>query len=167
VTRHTDPPGHPLSTCHAVEVDEPEDRVERTGRAVALVMRDVEAVLGPDALTVLIGTPKDMRDQLRARGLPKWELDDLQGWIIDDNGGAIGIWFPEDDTLEDDVVRVADVVQEGAIEGSRHWGARFPPCPAHLKHPMNAGLAAGVPSGTCSSGSGASVPIGAFDRADA
>jgi len=58
------------------------------------------------------------------------------------------------------VVGVADVIQEGIIEGSRHWGAAFPLCREHRTHPMEAHVVDGRASWTCPKHVGAAVPIG-------
>jgi len=126
--------------------------VERTRAAVNLVMQDVEAELGPGALTVIVGSQEEL-----AAELPPWassfpSRSNIYGWVFMSGDGAIGLCDSEGMPWEDLVVRIADTLQERIIEGSEHWGATFPTCPKHRSHPMNAEVVADVASWVCRQG---------------
>jgi hypothetical protein len=125
-------------------------------------MRDVEAEVGVSAVTVVVGTPDELHDDLAARG-KNWIRSEVYGWAHGADGSGIGIWFPDDSAWPDIVVAVADVIQEAIIEGAEHWGIAFPQCPAHPNHPMNAEVVAGVASWMCPRGEGAPMTIGTLD----
>jgi hypothetical protein len=137
-----------------------ESGIQNAKDAVRLVMRDVEGEVGLAVVTVVVGTPDELHDDLAARGKGWISSSEVYGWAHRADGSAVGIWFPDDSAWPDLVVSVADVIQEAIIEGAEHWGIAFPQCPAHPNHPMNAEVAAGVASWVCPKGEGAPIDIG-------
>jgi hypothetical protein len=122
-------------------------------------MHDVEIELGDGALEVVVG-PLDQLDEARtARGLHLFPAE-VYGWVFNGDGSAIGIWHADDLSWPDLVVAVADVIQEGVIEGAAHWGVAFPMCPVHPNHPMDAQVVADTASWVCPRGAGEPIPIG-------
>ncbi len=149
------------------------DELELTRAAVTLVMNDVEAELGQGAIVIVVGSPDELSAQL-AIWRPTWRpraAGDVPvvGWVLDSGGhSAIALtsqaalsWGEQADLgWTEVVVRVADTVQEGLIEGTGH--VPFPICRTHGVHPMDAAVMAGVPSWICPKGAGEPVPIGAL-----
>lgn len=140
--------------------------VERTRAAVNLVMQDVQTELGRGAATVVVGTPDELRQSLVTLR-PGWRsvidgaFEDITGWFPGSDGSSgIGLCGGEYLDWEDVVVAVADVIQEGIIEGSKHWGAAFPLCRKHGTHPMEARVVTDRASWTCPKGVGDPIPIG-------
>ena len=140
--------------------------VERTRAAVNLVMQDVEAELGRGAAIVVVGTPDELRQSLVTLR-PGWRtviegaVGDVTGWFLGSDGcSGIGLGCWEYLDWEDVVVGVADVIQEGIIEGSKHWGAAFPLCREHRTHPMEAHVVSDRASWTCPKGGVGPIPIG-------
>jgi hypothetical protein len=137
-----------------------ESDIQRARDAVALVMNDVHAELGAGAVTVVVGASGELHDDLTDRGLGWISSAGMYGWVHANDGSGIGIWFAEDSTWPDVVVSVADVIQEGILEGAEHWGVAFPRCREHPNHPMNAEVISGVASWVCPRGEGTPIQIG-------
>jgi hypothetical protein len=148
-------------TANDIPGSEPE--IERVRNAVNLVMHDVEAIFGSDLLTVLVAGHEDLSAQLASRGYGPPGLD-ITGYVIRSDHTAIGIWAPEGEPSRELVVRVAEVIQEGVIEGPENWGAAFPPCPEHPNHPMDAAVAGGIASWVCPKGLTDPIPIGKIEH---
>jgi hypothetical protein len=127
-------------------------------------MRDVETELGQDAIVVIVGSPDELSAELATRR-PDWlwktDGPSVTGWVLDSDGVAgIGLSNFADLDWEEVVIRVAETIQEGLIEGTGHLP--FPVCRTHGVHPMDAAIAANVPSWRCPKGTGHGVPIGAL-----
>lgn len=139
--------------------------VERTRAAVNLVMQDVEAELGKGAVLVVVGTPDELCQSLTALR-PRWghvakdTSGNVTGWFLGSDGSGIGLSVWDDLDWEEAVVGVAEVIQEGVIEGPRHWGIPFPLCREHRTHPMEARVVSDRASWTCPKRTGGPVPIG-------
>jgi hypothetical protein len=136
--------------------------IERTRDAVNLVLHDVTSVLGADAVTVVVGTP----DELRANRLASRSQGRVYGWVLSVDGSEIGIWRPEELAWPEVVVSIADVIQEAIIEGAEHWGVAFPSCPTHGNHPMNAQVVDGVASWICPKEGAVPIHIGTLKQAE-
>ncbi|HTT87540.1 MAG TPA: hypothetical protein VMF60_09250 [Acidimicrobiales bacterium] len=145
----------------ADDTPNPESDLERVRSAATLVMHDVEAMFGPDLLRFLVADHEEIVTQPAFRGhRPRPQT---AGWVIRSDRSAIGIWAPKDEGPQELIVRVADIIQEGVIEGPEHWGAAFPPCPAHPNHPMGAAIIDGVASWVCPRGLVEPIPIGGIE----
>jgi hypothetical protein len=137
-----------------------DSNIRRARDAVALVMNDVHSELGVGAVTVVVGTSEELHDDLTDRGFGWIGSAGMYGWVHANDGSGIGIWLAENSAWPDFVVSVADVIQEGIIEGAEHWGVAFPMCPAHPNHPMDAEVVAEVASWVCPKGEGTPIKIG-------
>ena len=124
-------------------------------------MDDVEAELKDPVFEVIVGSVEELNDELVRRGRPAFPLAaEVYGWVLRGDGGAIGIWHPEDQAWPNLVVSVADVIQEGIIEGAEHWGIAFPMCAAHPNHPMEAQVVSDLATWVCPKGTAEPIPIG-------
>lgn len=144
----------------------------RLRAAADLVLHDVAVALGTGAVTIVI--PGDNDDwtitELLATDPPVLDLltDPRRGWTSCDAWafepmcpGMVGIEVFDGQTQASLVVRVADVVQEVLMEGERHFGISFPPCPAHPgTHPMWAEERDGEAVWACKVDRHVVVPIG-------
>ncbi len=138
-----------------------EGELELTRKAARLVMDDVEAELKEPGIEVIVGPVEELNDELVRRGRPVFpSAANVYGWVLQGDGGAIGIWHPEDQEWPDLVVSVADIIQEGIIEGTEHWGVAFPMCAVHPNHPMEAQVVNAGAGWVCPKGAGEPVPIG-------
>ncbi len=112
-------------------------------------------------IEVIVGPVEELNDELVRRGRPVFpSAANVYGWVLQGDGGAIGIWHPEDQEWPDLVVSVADIIQEGIIEGTEHWGVAFPMCAVHPNHPMEAQVVNAGAGWVCPKGAGEPVPIG-------
>jgi hypothetical protein len=87
-------------------------------------------------------------------------------WTTDRQDGT-GISIMKDDTPAEQIVGLADQVQEAAIEAL--WMARlpvtWPQCPHHPDtHPLEPVLVSGAPTWRCPDDGGAIAAIGGLDR---
>jgi hypothetical protein len=124
-------------------------------------MDDVEAELRSGVVEVVVGTADELRHELVRRGRPVFAAaSGVYGWVLQNEGGAIGIWHRDDLAWPDLVVSVADVIQEAIIEGPDHYGDAFPMCPVHPNHPMDAQVVGGVASWICPKRAGEPITIG-------
>jgi hypothetical protein len=134
--------------------------IERTREAGFLVVHDVSVELGDGVVELVIGTPEELSVNLASRGLGHIRASEVCGWVLCSDGGTTSIWFPEDVSWPDLVVRMADAIQEEIIEGVEHRGVAFPKCRTHPNHPMDAEVVDGVASWVCPKDSGTPIPIG-------
>lgn len=139
-----------------------EEKAETARRAVEVVMRDVEAVVGSEAMTVVTGTPEQLSIALREHGIGHDSRPEISGWVFPAGSGAIGIFVTDFEPWDDTVVRVAEVIQEAVIEGGQHWGMAFPPCPRHPSHPLDPYVIGGLASWVCPLRAPVQIPIGSF-----
>lgn len=137
----------------------PGQEIKRTRDAANLVLHDVEVELGPRAVEVVVGSTERLDEARTAHGLHLFPAE-VYGWVFNGDGSAIGIWHPDDLSWPDLVVSVAEVVQEGVIEGAEHWGVAFPMCRVHPQHPMDALVVEDTASWVCPKADGHPIPIG-------
>ncbi len=121
-------------------------------------MQDVEAELGNGAVEVVVGSIEQLDEARAARGLFLFPAE-VYGWVFKGDGSAIGIWHQGDLSWPDLVVWVADIIQEGVIEGAEHWGVAFPMCPIHPNHPMDAQVVGDTACWVCPKADGDPIPI--------
>ncbi len=116
--------------------------------AVDVVMSDVEAVLGPDAVRVVILSEVGALDQL-ARENPSLldaatdpcageaYFDGTDFWVyVPGVGSATGSRVPDGEPFAATVERIADRAQQAIVESRAHFGTSFPSCHRHGSHPM-------------------------------
>ena len=139
----------------------PDAEIARTREAADLVMRDVEAELGKGAVEVVVGSREQLDEARVAHDLFLFPAE-VYGWVFNGDGSAIGIWHQGDLLWPDLVVWVADIIQEGVIEGAEHWGVAFPTCRAHPNHPMDAQVVGDTASWVCPKQVGRPISIGSL-----
>jgi hypothetical protein len=121
-----------------------------------LVLADVAAVLGPEAVTV--GSADEFA---AATGWPSpafrphyvaYVPGEMGGTGLTDHGGP---WL-------DLLVKVAEDIQEVVIESRRHFGIAFPACPEHPNHPMWPEIRGDQAVWECQQGGDAFTPLGSL-----
>lgn len=126
---------------------------------MTLALRDVETAFGSGPLTVLVDDHESLTSQLVSRGYGVPDPD-IAGYVIRTDHSAIGIWVPMNEEWPNLVVRVAEILQEGIIEGPEHWVAAFARCTTHRSHPIDPRVVDGVaPHGSVQRGQQIPLPL--------
>ena len=142
------------------------DELEQVRAAVALVMSDVEAILGRGIIRVLVHpTEAELRSAFSPMTDLLWStvvdrMTGTPGYVVSPDGSGVGLSWPEQMEWPEYLVRTAETIQEGVIEDARFWGAAFPPCPVHPNHPLDAEVVNGMACWTCPRGGIEPVEIG-------
>jgi hypothetical protein len=122
--------------------------------AIALVLRDADAVLGEGVVTHVVD--QDEEAFLREIG-PNVEKPPGHLMVLGRPRG--GFSWHSDMEWPDFVIRAAEGIQEAVFEGD-FWGMAFPPCPIHPNHPLVPAVVQGTACWTCARGSIEPVEIG-------
>jgi len=134
----------------------PSDRFPRQfSDAIALVLRDADAVLGEGVVTHVVDD--DEEAFLREIG-PDVERPRGHLMILGRPRGAFS-WH-SDMTWQDFVISAAEGIQETIFEGDDFWGMAFPPCPVHPNHPLVPVVVDGTACWTCARGGIEPIEIG-------
>jgi hypothetical protein len=124
--------------------------------AIALVLRDADAVLGKGVVTHVVDA--DLEIFLREIGpdveRPPGEL------VILGHPAAVGFGLGSDMTWPDYVISAAESIQESVLAEDYYWGKPFPPCPVHPNHPLVPQVVDGRACWTCARGSIQPIEIG-------
>lgn len=138
--------------------------------AVDLVLRDVTAALGADAVVVAITSEADslallevsnpgLLDTLTTPGFGGFS--EVDAWVyVPGDIGAIGLYLMETEPFARLVVRTAETIQEAVIESIPYYGAAFPSCPAHRIHPIWPEVRDGTAVWACPSDHAIAVRVG-------
>jgi len=132
-----------------------EDFQRLFSEAIALVLRDAEAVLGKGVVTHVVDP--DEEAFLRDIG-PDVERPPGHLMILGHSG--CGFSWHSDMTWPDYVVSAAEGIQEALFEGDDFWGIAFPPCSVHPNHPLNPEVVDGRVYWKCPRGSVEPIEIG-------
>jgi hypothetical protein len=113
--------------------------------AIALVLRDADAVLGKGFVTYVV----DLAEEAFLREIgPDVERPPGHLMIFGHQAGVGFTWF-SDMEWPDYVVSVAESIQESLFADDYWWGKPFPPCPVHPNHPLMAEIVEGRACWVC------------------
>ena len=123
--------------------------------AIALVLRDADAVLGEGVVTYVIDEAEEA--SLREAGP---DVERPPGQVIVLARSRAGFSWQSRMTWPDFVVSAAEGIQQAVLEVDDGWGMAFPPCPVHPNHPMAPVVVGGEACWTCPLGSIEPIEIG-------
>jgi hypothetical protein len=130
--------------------------------AIALVLRDADAILGPGQVTHVV----DEGEEAFLREISP-DVQRVAGHLMIFGHPGGGFSWTSNMTWPDYVVSAADGIQQSLMEDDYYWGKPFPPCPVHPNHPLNPEVVNGKASWTCPRGSVEPIEIGHLaDSAD-
>ena len=122
--------------------------------ALARVLQDVRATI-PERVSVQPGNWGSIDDQLTA-------------WLAPPVGGRVGVWIRASDGTAEQLVRLADQVQDAVVPTLWSLGrsATWPTCPWHPTGlPVKPGLVNGEPWWSCPDRDRPVAPIGSLGEA--
>lgn len=144
-----------------------------------LILDDVDASLGPDAVRVVILDEPGAADQLAIENPSLLGLATSGRWAGDApfDGTDILIYVPGEMTARSNriplgepfsaiVERVVDLVQGEIVESKTHFGSAFPLCPRHGGHPMWAEARGSRALWVCHADPDVVVPVGQLRDSD-
>ena len=139
-------------------------------RAADLVLAEVAAMLGDNAVAVVIADEPGDIDQIEASNPEMLEVltrpraggGSADGWVyVVGEPGAVGLDAYGAASFAQLVVEVAERTQELIMESRKFFGTEFPPCPEHQGTPLWPS-ARDEPAWACIDGGMTTVPIGSL-----
>lgn len=139
-------------------------------RAADLVLADVAAMLGDNAVAVVIADELCDIDQIGASNPEMLEVltrpraggGSADGWVyLIGESGAVGLDAYGEASFAHLVVKVAEWTQELIMESRKFFGTAFPPCPEHPGTPLWPAVR-DEPVWACIDGGMTTVPIGSL-----
>jgi hypothetical protein len=100
--------------------------------AIALVLLDVDAILGPGQVTHVVD-----HDEEAFLGEIGPDVERAPGYLMILGRPGGGFSWTSNMTWPDYVVSGAKSIQQSLMEDDYYSGKRFPPCPVHANHPLN------------------------------
>jgi hypothetical protein len=134
----------------------PERSQRQFTEAIALVLRDADAILGKSVVTHVVDTGEEAL--MREIG-PDVERPPGYLMILGHPGGGLA-WSGYGDTWPSYVVSAAESIQQSVMEDDYYWGKPFPPCPVHPNHPLVPEGVDGRACWVCARGSIEPIEIG-------